>query len=182
MIRTERLVLRQWRPEDLEPFARMNADPKVMEHFLAPLSREKSDLLVTNQAELIEKRGWGIWAVSVVGEADFIGFIGLAQVDFVAPFVPAVEVGWRLAYEYWGRGYAPEGAKAALQFGFEQLGLDEIVSFTATSNLRSMRVMEKLHMHRTVEDDFDHPRIPEGHPIRRHVFYRLTSSEWLALK
>lgn len=178
MIQTERLLLRQWRPEDLDPFARMNADSRVMEHFVAPLTRERSDLLVTKQAALIEQRGWGMWAVSVVGEADFIGFIGLHQVDFEAPFVPAVEVGWRLAYEYWGRGYAPEGAKAALQFGFEKLGLGEVVSFTATSNMRSMRVMEKLHMHRAEEDDFDHPYVPEGHPLRRHVLYRISSSEW----
>jgi 3-dehydroquinate dehydratase / shikimate dehydrogenase len=179
IIKTERLILRQWRDTDLTAFAQLNADSRVMEHFLSVLSKDQSDEFVKRHSKLIEDQGWGLWAVEVPNVADFIGFIGLAPVNFAAHFTPAVEVGWRLAHEYWGKGYASEGAQAAINFGFEELHLDEIVSFTALANTRSRRVMEKLHMSHNSEEDFDHPRVSEGHSLRRHVLYRLRKNELL---
>ena len=172
VIQTKRLLLRQWREEDFEPFARMNSDPRVMEYFPKVLSREESDALARAASSHIEKMGWGLWAASVPGLSEFIGFIGLKEALFAAPFTPSVEIGWRLAHEFWGRGYATEGALASLRYGFETLRLVEIVSFTTVSNLRSRKVMEKIGMHRNAADDFDHPNLPEGHPLRRHVLYR----------
>lgn len=146
-IQTERLVLRQWRKEDLEPFAKLNADPRVMEFFPMPWTQEESDISLQSARNHIEKYGWGKWAVSLLETDEFIGFIGLEDVYFQAHFTPAVEIGWRLAFDYWGKGYATEGAKAALAYGFETLSLDEIVSFTAMPNVRSRRIMEKIGMH-----------------------------------
>jgi RimJ/RimL family protein N-acetyltransferase len=172
-LRTQRLVLRQWRDDDLDPFAALNADPEVMRHFPALMSREESDALAEQQLDRIAERGWGLWAVEVVDGAPFVGFVGLAQPRFDAHFTPAVEVGWRLAREHWGSGYATEGARAALAYGFDDLGLDEIVSFTTVANARSRRVMERLGMTRDPADDFDHPLLAEDDPIRPHVLYRL---------
>lgn len=175
-LQTKRLDLRPFVEQDLESFARMNGDPRVMEFFLSPLSREESDALVERIQAHFEKYGWGLWAVSVRGGPDFIGFIGLHHVDrkkLPAHFTPAVEVGWRLAPEFWGKGYATEGAKKCLEFGFETLNLEEIVSFTPVLNTRSMGVMERIGMHHDPADDFDHPMVPEGHPLRRHVLYRI---------
>jgi RimJ/RimL family protein N-acetyltransferase len=171
-LRTERLLLRTWRPEDREPFARMNADPRVMEFFPALQTREQSDAGVDRIAAHFARYGYGWWAVEVPGQADFIGFIGLWHPTFEAHFTPCVEIGWRLAYDHWKRGYATEGARAALQLAFGQLRLDEVVSLTATINLRSRRVMEKLGMTRSDADDFDHPGVADGHPLKRHVLYR----------
>jgi RimJ/RimL family protein N-acetyltransferase len=151
----------------------MNADPRVMEFFQKPLSREESDAMVGRIRDHFAQRGFGLWAVEVPGVADFIGFVGLVVPRFEAHFTPCVEIGWRLAFEHWGHGYATEGARAALDFGFHQLGLEEIVSMTVPANQRSWHVMEKLGMTRSPEDDFDHPLVPEGHPLRRHVLYRL---------
>ena len=173
MIETERLLLRQWRPEDRDAFAALNADPVVMEHFPAPLTRPESDALADRASVWLEEHGWGLWAVEVKDGAAFIGFTGLAVPRFEAEFTPCVEVGWRLAADQWGRGYAPEAARAALRHGFEEVGLDEIVSFTSLVNLRSQRVMEKIGMTRAGE--FDHPRIP-GHRLARHVLYRMRRS------
>lgn len=173
MIKTNRLLLRPWRDEDLEPFAKMNADPKVMECFPATLTRQQSDDLAKKIITKMEKQGWGLWAVSVPGIADFIGFIGLSIPSFEAHFTPAVEVGWRLAHPFWGKGYATEGARAVLEYGFKELDLKEIVSFTAANNARSIHVMEKIGMHRNPKDDFDHPMLKEGDPLRRHVLYRI---------
>ena len=172
-IRTERLLLRAWRDEDREPFAALNADPVVMEHFPKTQTRAESDLGVDGIVAHFARHGFGLWAVEVVGGAPFIGFIGLSVPGFDAPFMPCVEVGWRLARSAWGHGYATEGALASLRFGFEEVGLDEIVSFTSTRNERSQRVMQRLGMTRDPADDFDHPRIPAGSPIRRHVLYRI---------
>jgi RimJ/RimL family protein N-acetyltransferase len=172
-LRTERLLLRQWRDSDLEPFAELNADPEVMRYFPAPLRRERSDALADRERTAIAEKGWGMWAVEVVGGAPFTGFIGLAELRFDAHFTPAVEVGWRLAREHWGHGYATEAAQAAVEFGFEELGLDEIVALTTPANRRSRRVMEKLGMTHDPADDFEHPLVPAGHPIRPHVLYRL---------
>ena len=173
MLRTERLILRSWRPADREPFAALNADAAVMEHFPSPLGREESDAFADRIGAQLNERGWGLWAVQVDGGADFIGFVGLHEASFDAPFTPAVEVGWRLDRAHWGRGYATEAARAAVAFGFGELGLDEIVSFTVPANRRSRAVMERLGMRRDPADDFDHPGIPAGHPLRRHVLYRL---------
>lgn len=172
-LRTERLLLRGWRASDRAPYAALNADPEVMEHFPAPLTRVESDAHVDRMADTLDAQGWGLWAVEVPGEADFIGFIGLAVPRFEAPFRPCVEVGWRLARSAWGRGYAPEGARAALAFAFDELGLDEVVSFTSVGNAKSRRVMEKIGMTHDPAEDFDHPNVAAGSPISRHVLYRI---------
>ena len=175
---TQRLILRPWKEADLEPFARLNADPKVMEYFLAPLTRKESDDLAGRISARMQEQGWGLWAVSVPGACDFIGVIGLAKPTFDAHFMPAIEVAWRLAFEHWGKGYATEGATAALAYGFETLNLPEIVSFTAVENKRSRAVMEKIGMHHNPADDFEHPKLPEGHPLRKQVLYRITKKQW----
>lgn len=168
---TQRLILRPWRPEDLEPFAQLNADPRVMEYYPSTLNREESDRFAERIRKEFLQEGWGLWAVSVTGISDFIGYIGLSRVKHPYPFAPAVEIGWRLAHDHWGKGYATEGAKAAIKYGFDKVGLNEIVSFTSVQNMRSRRIMEKLGM--LHKDDFDHPKLPEGHPLRRHVLYQL---------
>jgi ribosomal-protein-alanine N-acetyltransferase len=170
---TDRLVLRQWRDDDREPFAAMCADPEVMRYFPRLLTREESDALIENQGLLLELRGWGLWAVEVAGGAPFIGFVGLAEPQFDAHFTPCVEVGWRLAREHWGHGYATEAARAVVACAFDQLELDEIVALTTSANVRSRRVMERLGMTHDPADDFEHPLVPPGHPIRPHVLYRL---------
>ena len=170
---TPRLRLRSWRDQDLAPFAAMNADPRVMEFQPNVLTRAESDERVARINRHFDRHGFGLWAVEVVGLTPFAGFVGLAVPAFDAPFTPCVEIGWRLAAEHWGRGYATEAARAALAFAFNRLGLGEVVSFTVPANLRSWRVMERLGMTRSEADDFDHPNLPEGHPLRRHVLYRL---------
>lgn len=177
-LKTPRLILRPWREEDFEPFAQLNADPRVMEHFPSLLSKEESDERAHSWQEKIQAKGWGLWAVSAPGISDFIGFVGLEYVTFQAHFTPAVEIGWRLAFAYWGKGYATEGAKACLKYGFEVLHLPEIVSFTAVQNKRSRAVMERIGMHYDPHGDFDHPRVPEGNKVRRHVLYRIKADEW----
>jgi len=169
---TERLRLRAWHESDRDPFARLNADPLVMEFMPGCLSRAESDRLIDSIRDHFHRYGFGLWAVEHRGEGAFVGFIGLAVPSFNAPFTPCVEIGWRLAAEYWNQGLATEGARAVLRYAFETLGLKEVVSFTVPGNLRSRRVMEKIGMARDPGDDFDHPRLPEGHPLRRHVLYR----------
>lgn len=171
ILTTDRLRLRPWRESDLEPFAAMNADPRVMAHFPFVPTRDQSDAMARRIMAKMASQEWGLWAVEVVGGEPFIGFTGLAVPTFESAFTPCTEVGWRLARGAWGRGYATEAARAALAFGFEELGLLEIVSFTAVSNLRSSAVMERLGMQRDAE--FDHPGIAEGNPVRRHVLYRI---------
>lgn len=177
-LRTERLLLRPWRPSDREPFAALNADPVVMEHFPAPLTREASDGLVDRIEAAFVEHGWGLWATEVPGASDFIGFIGLSIPAFDASFTPCVEVGWRLAKEHWGHGYAPEGAVEALRFAFDEIELDEVLSFTYVGNDKSRRVMEKIGMTHDPADDFDHPNVPPESPIHRHVLYRITATDW----
>jgi RimJ/RimL family protein N-acetyltransferase len=181
-LETERLVLRRWREDDRAPFARMNADPRVMEYFPATLTREESDALVDRIEQHWRTHGFGLYAVDLkVGARDgrtsderyFIGFIGLARPSFEVDFTPCIEIGWRLDASAWGRGLATEGACAVADCAIGPLGLDEIVSFTAVANAPSRRVMEKLGMTHDARDDFDHPRVPEGHPLRHHVLYRL---------
>jgi len=179
-LETEQLLLRRWREEDKAPFAAMNADPAVMEYFPATLSHAESDALADRfQAEL-DLRGFCPWAVELRESGSFIGFIGLHGVPESLSFAPAVEVGWRLARPFWGRGFATEGANRALFYGFEELGLEEIVSFTSVVNLRSRRVMERLGMTRRPDDDFDHPQVAEGDLLRPHVLYRLRRDDWRA--
>jgi RimJ/RimL family protein N-acetyltransferase len=179
-LRTERLILRQWRDEDLEPFAELNADPDTMRYFVAPQARAESDAFAERSRQQIEEEGWGLWAVEVAGGSSFIGFVGLGRPSFDAHFTPAVEVGWRLARRHWSHGYATEAGRAALAYGFEDLGLDEIVSFTSPLNEPSWRVMERLGMARDPADDFQHPRVPAGHRLRLHVLYRLSRAAWAA--
>lgn len=172
-IRTERLVLRRWRDEDVEPFAAMNADPRVMEFFPKLATREETAAMVGRLRAHFEAHGFAMWALELPGIEPFIGFAGLVHVSFEAPFTPAVELGWRLAHAHWGRGYATEAARAALRVGFERVGLREIVAFAAAGNRRSTRVMEKLGMTRDPAGDFDHPRSPPDSPHQRHVLYRI---------
>jgi ribosomal-protein-alanine N-acetyltransferase len=177
-LRTERLLLRDWVEADLAPFAALNADPEVMRYFRAPLDRGESDAMADRIRQRLRDDGFGLWAVEVVGGAPFIGFVGLARQTYEAHFTPAVEVGWRLGRESWGHGYAPEAARAALELAFGPLGLDEVVSMTTVTNVSSRRVMEKLGMRRDPADDFEHPALVEGHPLRPHVLYRLPAQGW----
>ena len=173
-IQTKRLVLRSWQEEDYEPFARLNADPRVMRYFPKMLTLQESNSFAQDKAEHIQKYGWGLWAVALVSTDEFIGFIGLNEERDLFE-TPVIEIGWRLAFEYWGRGYATEGAKAALEYGFKTLGLNEIFSWTTEENMRSRAVMERIGMHR--DSKFDHPRLPYDHPLKRHVRYRITKKE-----
>jgi len=175
-IRTARLLMRRWRAEDRPAFASLNADPRVMEFLPKTLSREESDATVDRIETHFAEHGFGLWAVEIPGVTPFAGFIGLAIPRFTAPCMPCVEIGWRLAAEYWNRGYATEGARAVLDYGFGPLGLAEIVSFTVPDNIRSRRVMEKIGMSRSPAEDFDHPLLPPGHRLRRHVLYRVRKS------
>lgn len=173
---TERLVLRQWEDDDLIAFAELNADPEVMEHFPAPLTPELAADLIGRHRALLDAGKPGLFAVEVEETGDFIGFVGLAVPAFTAAFTPCVEIGWRLARTAWGRGYATEAGRAVLEHGFTTLGLDEIVSFTTRANLRSRAVMERLGMTRDPAEDFDHPALEPGDPLRTHVLYRLCRS------
>jgi RimJ/RimL family protein N-acetyltransferase len=173
MIETRRLLLRRWRPDDREPFFRINSDPRVMRFFVSTLSRAESDALAARIEANWDRQGFGQFAAEMRDEGRFCGFIGLSVPGFEAHFTPCVEIGWRLGAEFWNRGLATEGARAVLDYAFQTLGLAELVSFTVPDNLPSRRVMEKIGMSRDPADDFDHPRIVEGHPLRRHVLYRV---------
>lgn len=170
---TQRLILRDWRDSDLDAFAALTADPEVMRHFPAVLDRAESDALAERLRARIAEDGIGFWAVERPGVADFIGFVGLSRIRFEAPFAGNVEIGWRLAREHWGQGLASEAARACLHFGFDTMDLPRIVSFTVPENQRSRRVMEKLGMRH--EGEFDHPLLPAGHALRRHVLYGLAN-------
>ena len=174
-LRTERLRLRRWDGNDRSPFADLNSDPLVMEYLPSILTRAESDAFVDRIEQHFDEHDYGLWAVELTETDEFVGFVGLRSVTFDAPFTPATEVGWRLARQFWGSGLAPEAAQAAIADGFQRLGLTEIVSFTSVINLKSRRVMEKLGMTQNDEDNFDHPAVVEGHPLRAHVLYRLAS-------
>jgi RimJ/RimL family protein N-acetyltransferase len=171
----DRLQLRRWRKEDLPAFAALNADSRVTEFLLNRLSQSESDTLAERIEQHFAHHGYGLWAVEVFGVADFIGFTGLRipPPEFKTHFTPCVEIAWRLAYDYWGFGYATEAARLALGYGFKEVGLQQIVAFTVPANQRSRKVMERLGMTRLPQDDFDHPLVPEGHRLRRHVLYRI---------
>jgi RimJ/RimL family protein N-acetyltransferase len=172
-LRTDRLRLHRWTDADRVAFAALNADPVVMEHFPSTLTLEQSNAVVDRAEAAFEKQGLGLWAVEVTESSLFAGYIGLWQATFEAHFTPAIEIGWRFAKEFWGNGYATEGARVVLADGFERLGVDEIVSFTATVNERSWRVMERIGMTHDPADDFDHPTLEPGHRLERHVLYRI---------
>lgn len=178
---TARPLLRQWRPSDRAPFARINADPRVMEFFPAPLTGAESDAFIDRIEAQFAGHGFGLWAAELRATGQLLGYIGLSVPAFHAHFTPCVELGWRLAAEHWGQGFATEGARAVLHHAFTALALPEIVSFTTRANFRSIRVMEKLNMSRNPADDFDHPNLPEGHPLRRHVLYRKAAPSQLTL-
>lgn len=173
---TDRLVLRRWRDADREPFAALNADPIVMEHFPAPLTRAQSDTMVDRLEAIFDEHGFGLWALEVAATGEFIGFTGLSVPRFEAPFMPAVEIGWRLTHASWGHGYATEAARRALRFAFDDAGLSEVVSFTSLSNARSQAVMRRIGMAHDPADDFDHPLVEAGHRLQRHVLYRIRST------
>jgi RimJ/RimL family protein N-acetyltransferase len=181
LIRTDRLILRRWRASDREPFAALNADPVVREFLHGTITRDRSDAQIDAIEAAFDERGWGLWALEVVGGAPFVGYTGLWPAD-EATGLPMVEVGWRLAREHWGHGYATEAALAALEFGFETIGLDEIVSFTVPENVRSVAVMERIGLIRDPTGDFDHPKVDRAaYPqLVRHVLYRLSRDEWRA--
>jgi ribosomal-protein-alanine N-acetyltransferase len=178
-LHSERLVLHRWRSEDRDAFAALNADPETMGFFPAPLTREQSDALVDRLEACFEDPGVSMWAVDT-HDGDFVGAVGFLHVGDVFPFWPAVEIGWRLARSAWGHGYATEAARRGLAWAFGEGGVTEIVSFTSTLNVRSQAVMQRLGMHRDPAEDFDHPRVEAGHPLERHVLYRLSASEWRA--
>lgn len=178
---TDRLLLRPWRASDRLPFQEMNRDPQVIEFLPGPLTPEQSDAMVDRLEAHFEHEGFGLWAVEVPGVAPFIGFIGLLRVGFVAPFsdpaAPAVEIGWRLSPAFWGKGFATEGARVALDFAFSILKLAEVVSFTVPHNVRSRQVMVRIGMTQDLSGSFLHPRLPAGHPLELHVLYRLSSDD-----
>ena len=171
-LRTERLLLREWRASDLVELAAINADPEVMRYIAPPLSRERSAAFIEWQRGVFAGRGWGLWAVEIERTGQLAGVVGLNEPGFV----PGVEISWRLGRDHWDRGYASEAARAVLAFGFEEVGLDEIVSFTTVENIRSRRVMERIGMTRDPADDFEHPNVAEGSPLRPHVLYRIQAA------
>ena len=173
MLETDRLILRRWKPSDLPAFAEMNADPRVMEFFPGTLTREESDAFVERVESHFENHGFGLFAAELKSTGELIGFIGLHASTFQAHFTPCVEIGWRIAARFWNQGLATEGAQEVIRFAFERLKLDSLVSFTVPENIASRRLMEKLGMTHDPAEDFDHPRLPEGHRLRRHVLYRL---------
>lgn len=178
ILQTQRLILRRWQESDRQPFAEINADPRVMEFFPNMLTREQSDRVVDRIEAAFAQRSFGLCAVELKSNRRFLGFIGLSVPNFYAHFTPCVEIGWRLASHAWGQGFATEGARAMAAYAFETLKLNSLVSFTAEQNLRSRRVMEKIGMTFDPTDSFDHPNLPDGHLLRRHVLYRLRAEEF----
>lgn len=177
-IETNRLILRSWEPKDFEPFSKMTSDPRVMKFFPSLLTPAEAAANIKVMTQKMERDGFSFWAAELKATQEFIGFIGLSIPGIQTTFTPCVEIGWRLAYNYWGRGLAPEGAKGCLKYAFEKLKLKEVVSFTTKDNLNSRRVMEKIGMTYDINGDFDHPKIPEGRPLRRHVLYRVHSLDF----
>ncbi|SFH53025.1 GNAT family N-acetyltransferase [Planctomicrobium piriforme] len=173
ILTTPRLRLRGWQAGDLPAFAAMNADPVVREFFPGLMTREECEAMIARVTDHFDRDGFGFWAVELLATGQFIGMVGLQNVPFESHFTPNVEIGWRIAREFWGNGYATEAAQACLDLGFQTLGLKEIVAFTVPANLRSRAVMERLGMTRNPEDDFDHPSLSKGHPLERHVLYRI---------
>jgi RimJ/RimL family protein N-acetyltransferase len=180
-LETDRLILRQWCDEDYRPFALINADPRVMEFFPTTLSRVESDDLAKRCRDLIAERGWGFWAVELKESRDFIGIVGLNEPPYRLPCSPCVEIGWRLGYEYWGKGFATEAGKRVLAFAFETLLLKEVAAFTSLKNKRSIEVMKRLDMV-NMERDFEHPALTSDHPLSKHVLYAVSKQVWKEIK
>jgi RimJ/RimL family protein N-acetyltransferase len=178
MLKTSRLILRRWKDSDLEPFAALNADPIVMAHFPKTSTLDETKGMIERIESRFSENGFGLWAAEIISTQEFIGFIGLQRPPFEAHFTPCVEIGWRLAKQFWGKGYAPEAASAALQYGFECILLDEIVAITTTTNLNSMRVMQKIGMKTNPEENFPHPWVEDGHRLQEHVLYRISKDQW----
>lgn len=170
---TDRLILRQWQESDRPIFREIETDPAVMEFYPKIRTEKEGKAFVDAQIKSIDEQGYGLWAVELKGTGEFIGYVGLIRWEEGFHFAPATEVGWMMAKKHWGKGYAPEAARKALQVGFQGLGLTEIVSMTAVVNKRSIRVMEKIGMSHDPADDFDHPRVQDNHPLQRHVLYRI---------
>ena len=181
VIETKRLRLRRWKDTDIEPFTRINTDPRVMEYFPSTFDAVQTEQIIRKQEDSFETRGFGLWACELKESNTFIGFTGLSSPSFESSFTPCIEIGWRLAFEHWGKGYAPEAAKAVLHFAFDQLRLKEVLSWTAVNNLQSRRVMEKIGMQQDLTGDFEHPNIPAGHKLRPHVLYRIQADVFAAL-
>ncbi len=179
-LKTARLILRRWQKADLEPFSQLNSDNKVMEYFPKTLTENETRSFIATVEMHFEREKCGLWVVELPETGEFAGFVGLSKPRFQAHFTPCIEVGWRLAHKHWGKGYAPEAAREALRDGFERLGLDEIVSFTARQNTKSIRVMEKIGMKTDPAEDFEHPSLLDGHHLRWHVLYRLNRNDWKA--
>lgn len=180
MIQTARLILRRWRDSDLDALTAINTDPAVLEHLPGPVDRTGTAAMIQRFEQHFDEHGFGLWAVELAGGEPCLGWVGLTRVDFEAPFVPAVEVGWRLARSAWGHGYATEAARAALAFAFDEAGLDEVVSFTVPANRRSRAVMERVGLRHDPTGDFEHPRLEPGHRLRSHVLYRIDRAAWRA--
>lgn len=172
-LKTQRLLLRQWKESDLNAFASLNSDPRVMEYFPSTLTQEESDQLADRIQKELSEKPYGLWAVELDGT--FIGIVGLHEIGFM----PGIEIGWRLAYSAWGQGYAQEAARKVINYAFNTLKLDEIASFTSIHNHRSIKLMQRLGMTHNPQDDFDHPKIPDGHPLKRHVLFRLSRNSHL---
>jgi RimJ/RimL family protein N-acetyltransferase len=179
-LETERLILRQWKPEDRKPFARMNADPVIMEYMPRALDEKASDKLVLRFQEHFKAHGFGLYAIERKEDGAFMGFVGLNTVEFEAHFTPAVEIAWRLDYEYWGQGYATEAARRVIEHAFDELKLKEIVAFSVHDNSRAIHIMEKLGMRHDPKGDFDYPSLRKGHPLGRFVLYRLSRKDYAA--
>lgn len=177
-LETERLILREWRPEDREAFARMNADPMVMEFLPRIMDKDSSDKLMGRFTEHFKKYGYGPYAIELKETGEFVGFVGLRNVEFKSAFTPAVEIAWRLDYEYWGKGYATEAGRRVIEHAFKELKLPEIVAFTVYDNSRTMHIMEKLGMKRDEKGDFDYPTLPKGHPFGKFALYRLKAGDF----
>lgn len=174
-LETRRLILRKWKVTDVEPFAKINADPRVMEFFPKTLNHLESNQFIEQIERHFRQFGFGLYATELKDNHQFIGYVGLAVPRFESPFMPCIEIGWRLNSEFWNKGYATEAATKILEFGFQNLKLNEIISFTSIANLASRRVMEKIGMTHNPNDDFDHPSLPTKSPLRRHVFYRINN-------
>lgn len=177
-IETKRLILREWGSEDIQAFAALNQDPQVMEFFPGLKSLEESKAFIQKSQEHFKLHSFGWYAVELKNTGKFIGSVGLFYIDPIFPFAPAVEIGWRLAAQYWGYGYATEAARAVLRYGFTKFGFGEIVAVTVPNNLKSQRVMEKIGMIRDINGDFANPKLPVDHPLSMHVLYRITKDQW----
>lgn len=177
-LETERLILRRWQDSDLEPFSAITADTEVRRYYPSTLTKGETKSLVERIESHFAREGFGLWALVLKSSGEFIGYTGLSKPTFEAHFMPCVEIGWQISRKHWGKGYAPEAARKSLEDGFVRLKLEEIVSFTTTLNAQSIRVMEKLGMQRNPADDYEHPMLPDGHPLKPHVLYRLPKAVW----